>query len=183
MATFLKSEGFRARAIHPGTNWFWNRGAVYADFGFNDFKSEETLPPMEKRGPLASDASMTDETIREADASDEPVFFSAVTLQDHSPYGPNRYDDPTHSVPATVSPWARSSLLSYAEGSADADHGLERLIEWAKKRERPTIVAFFGDHLHRWGRSIVETGFLKDNVAPRKEPTPEAALDHHERHR
>src|SRR4051794_12100727 len=39
LATFLKSQGYRARAIHPGTNWFWNRGAVYADFGFNDFKS------------------------------------------------------------------------------------------------------------------------------------------------
>ncbi|WP_292858504.1 LTA synthase family protein [Mesorhizobium sp.] len=180
MATFLKSEGYRARAIHPGTNWFWNRGAVYADFGFNDFKSEETLPPMEKRGPLASDASMTDEIIREADASDDPVFFFAVSLQNHGPYEPNRYENPTHSVDAPISQWARASLLSYAEGSADADRGLQRLIEWAKKRERPTIVAFFGDHLPPLGPVYVETGFLKDNVAPRKEPTPEAALEHHE---
>ncbi|MBZ9741212.1 MULTISPECIES: LTA synthase family protein [unclassified Mesorhizobium] len=180
MATFLKSEGYRARAIHPGTNWFWNRGAVYADFGFNDFKSEETLPPMEKRGPLASDAAMTDEIIREADASDDPVFFFAVSLQNHGPYEPNRYSNPTHSVQAPISQWARDSLLSYAEGSADADRGLERLIEWAKTRERPTIVAFFGDHLPPLGPVYVETGFLKDNVAPRKEPTPEAALEHHQ---
>ncbi|TPM36764.1 LTA synthase family protein [Mesorhizobium sp. B2-3-5] len=180
MATFLKSEGYRARAIHPGTNWFWNRGAVYADFGFNDFKSEETLPPMEKRGPLASDAAMTDEIIREADASDDPVFFFAVSLQNHGPYEPNRYNNPTHSVQAPISQWARDSLLSYAEGSADADRGLDRLIEWAKKRERPTILAFFGDHLPPLGLVYVETGFLKDNVAPRKEPTPEAALEHHE---
>ncbi|WP_137933851.1 LTA synthase family protein [Mesorhizobium comanense] len=180
MATFLKSEGYRARAIHPGTNWFWNRGAVYADFGFSDFKSEETLPPMEKRGPLASDASMTDEIIREADASDDPVFFFAVSLQNHGPYEPNRYENPTHSVEAPISQWARASLLSYAEGAADADRGLQRLIEWAKTRERPTIVAFFGDHLPPLGPVYVETGFLKDNVAPRKEPTPEAALEHHE---
>ncbi|RVC19245.1 LTA synthase family protein, partial [Mesorhizobium sp. M7A.F.Ca.AU.002.02.1.1] len=96
LATFLKSQGYRARAIHPGTNWFWNRGAVYADFGFNDFKSEETLPPMQKRGPLASDAAMTDEIISEADASEEPVFFFAVSLQNHGPYEPNRYYSPTH---------------------------------------------------------------------------------------
>ncbi len=68
LATFLKSQGYATRAIHPGTNWFWNRTPVYADFGFDDFKSEENLPAMEKRGPLASDASMTDEIIREADA-------------------------------------------------------------------------------------------------------------------
>lgn len=180
MATFLKSEGYKARAIHPGTNWFWNRGAVYADFGFNDFKSEETLPPLEKRGPLASDAAMTDEIIREADSSDQPVFFFAVSLQNHGPYEPNRYDNPTHTVKAPISQWARDSLLSYTEGSADADRGLERLVEWAKKRERPTVIAFFGDHLPPLGPVYVETGFLKDNVAPRKEPTPEAALDHHQ---
>ena len=180
MATFLKSEGYRARAIHPGTNWFWNRGAVYADFGFNDFKSEETLPPMEKRGPLASDAAMTDEIISEADASDDPVFFFAVSLQNHGPYEPNRYYNPTHTVQAPISQWARNSLLSYAEGSADADRGLERLVEWAKKRSRPTVIAFFGDHLPPLGPVYVETGFLKDNVAPRKEASPEAALEHHE---
>ncbi|TIT77226.1 MAG: hypothetical protein E5W57_16035, partial [Mesorhizobium sp.] len=39
---------------------------------------------------------------------------------------------------------------------------------------------FFGDHLPPLGPVYVETGFLKDNVAPRKEPTPEAALEHHD---
>ncbi|SFP93864.1 Phosphoglycerol transferase MdoB [Mesorhizobium sp. NFR06] len=179
LATFLKSEGYRARAIHPGTNWFWNRGAVYADFGFNDFRSEETLPPMEKRGPLASDAAMTDEIMREADASDDPVFLFAVSLQNHGPYEPYRYYNPTHSVDAAISSWARESLLSYAEGSADADHGLQRLIDWAKARQRPTVIAFFGDHLPPLGPVYVETGFLKDNVAPRKEPSADAALEHH----
>ena len=179
LATFLKSEGYRARAIHPGTNWFWNRGAVYADFGFNDFRSEETLPPMEKRGPLASDAAMTDEIIREADASDDPVFLFAVSLQNHGPYEPYRYYNPTHSIDAPISSWARESLLSYVEGSADADHGLQRLIDWAKARQRPTVIAFFGDHLPPLGPVYVETGFLKDNVAPRKEPA-DAALEHHD---
>ncbi|MDG4878064.1 LTA synthase family protein [Mesorhizobium sp. WSM4935] len=180
LATFLKSEGYRARAIHPGTNWFWNRGAVYADFGFNDFRSEETLPPMEKRGPLASDAAMTDEIIREADASDDPVFLFAVSLQNHGPYEPYRYSNPTHSVDAPISSWARESLLSYAEGSADADRGLQRLIDWAKARQRPTVIAFFGDHLPPLGPVYVETGFLKDNVAPRKEPSADAAIEHHD---
>ncbi len=53
---------------------------------------------MQKRGPLASDAAMTDEIIREADASEDPVFFFAVSLQSHGPYEPNRYYNPTHKV-------------------------------------------------------------------------------------
>ena len=177
LATFLKSEGYEARAIHPGTNWFWNRGNVYKDFGFDDFKSEENLPPMQKRGPLASDEAMTDEIIREGEETEEPFFFFAVSLQNHGPYEPNRYPDATHAVQASTSQWARDSLQSYAEGAADADRGLQRLIDWAKNRDRPTIVALFGDHLPPLGPVYVETGFLANNVAPRKEP-PDQMLKH-----
>ncbi|MGP2492446.1 LTA synthase family protein [Mesorhizobium sp. PUT5] len=178
LATFLKSEGYEARAIHPGTNWFWNRGNVYQDFGFDDFKSEENLPPMIKRGPLASDESMTDEIIREGEETDAPFFFFAVSLQNHGPYEPNRYPDAAHAVQASTSQWARDSLQSYAEGAADADRGLQRLIDWAKNRDRPTVIAFFGDHLPPLGPVYVETGFLKNNVAPRKE-APDQMLRHH----
>jgi len=180
MATFLRSEGYETRAIHPGTSWFWNRTPVYADLGFDDFKSEENLPPMERRGPLASDAAMTDEIIREADDTDEPFFFFAVSLQNHGPYEPNRYVNPTHTVEAPTSQWARDSLLSYAEGASDADRGLQRLIEWARQRERPTVIAFFGDHLPPLGPVYVETGFMTNNVAPRREASVEAALQHHQ---
>ncbi|MER8485513.1 LTA synthase family protein [Mesorhizobium sp. M1322] len=178
MATFLKSQGYETRAIHPGTSWFWNRTPVYADFGFDDFKSEENMPYLEKRGPLASDAAMTDEIIREADATDDPFFFFAVSLQNHGPYEPNRYYNPTHKVQAPTSQWAKDSLLSFTEGASDADKGLERLVEWAKNRQRPTVIAFFGDHLPPLGPVYVETGFLRDNVAPRKEPPDEMLLHH-----
>ena len=57
-----------------------------------------TLPPLAKRGPLASDAALTEEIIRQADATNEPFFFFAVSLQSHGPYEPNRYPDTTHKV-------------------------------------------------------------------------------------
>lgn len=179
LATFLKSEGYETRAIHPGTNWFWNRGNVYSAFGFDDFKSEENLPYLEKRGPLASDASMTDEIIREAEATSEPFFFFAVSLQNHGPYEPDRYADNGHRVEAPISLWGRKSLATYAEGAADADRNLQRLVEWAGKRDRPTVIAFFGDHLPPLGQVYVETEFLASPVAPRRE-TPENMLLHHE---
>ncbi len=179
MATFLKSEGYETRAIHPGTSWFWNRTPVYADFGFDAFKSEENMPPLEKRGPLASDAAMTEEIIREADETAEPFFFFVVSLQNHGPYAADRYPDARHAVEASISQPARDSLRSYAEGAADADQGLKRLLDWAQKRERATVIAFFGDHLPPLGPVYVETGFLKDNVAPRRD-TPERMREQHE---
>ena len=61
----------------------------------------------------------------------DPFFFFAVTLQGHGPYEPNRYPDASHKVDARTSGWAKGSILTYAEGIADADAGLKRLIDWA----------------------------------------------------
>ncbi|MGO4611881.1 sulfatase-like hydrolase/transferase, partial [Variovorax sp. 2RAF20] len=81
--TFFRGEGYTARALHPFSGWFWNRNEVYNDFGFEEFRTEETLPPMEKRGIFASDDSLMKEIMREGDGLDKPFFFFAVTLQGH----------------------------------------------------------------------------------------------------
>jgi phosphoglycerol transferase MdoB-like AlkP superfamily enzyme len=178
LATFLKTQGYATRAIHPFEGWFWNRAPVYEAFGFDSFMSEENLPPLETRGLLASDAALTEEIIRQADATAEPFFFFAVTLQSHGPYEPNRYTGTTHTVEASVSDWAKGSILTFAEGAADADKGLARLIEWAEKRERPTVIAFFGDHLPPLGPVFIETGFMKEPVANRKARLAKMSLQH-----
>ena len=109
---------------------------------------------------------------------DKPFFFFAVTLQGHGPYEPNRYPDATHKVDARVSAWSKASIVSYAEGVSDADRGLKRLMDWASKRKRKTVIAFFGDHLPPLGPVYVETGFMKEPVASRKAPVAEMTLEH-----
>lgn len=178
LATFLDGAGYQTRAIHPFTKWFWNRGAVYDAFGFDRFMSEEDMPALEKRGPLASDAALTEEIIRQADGMRDPFFFFAVSLQSHGPYEPFRYTDTTHTVETDASSWTRESILTYSEGASDADKSLGRLIEWAKQRKRPTVIAFFGDHLPPLGPVYVDTGFMKEPVAPRKGPLAEMSLHH-----
>lgn len=177
MATFLRSEGYQTLAIHPGTDWFWNRSNVYKAFGFDEFRSEKTMMSTVRRGPLVSDESMTDEIVAAADAAENPLFLFAVSLQNHGPYEPNRYGNAVHDVHAQTSDWARASLASFAEGASDSDRELQRLIDWAQKRKRPTVIAFFGDHLPPLGPVYVETGFLRTNVAPRKD-TPQNMLLH-----
>lgn len=176
MATFLKSQGYDTLAIHPFEGWFWNRKPVYEAFGFDRFLSAENLPPLKKRGQLVSDAALTEEIIRQADGETEPFFIFAVSLQSHGPYEPNRYATSTHAVRTIGGPWARGSILTYAEGAADADKGLQALLDWASRRERPTVIAFFGDHLPPLGPAYVSTGFLKNPVPDRKEAADKMAL-------
>lgn len=176
MATFLKSQGYATLAIHPFEGWFWNRTPVYEAFGFDRFLSSELLPPLETRGPLVSDAALTEEIIREAEAETGPFFIFAVSLQSHGPYEPNRYASVSHSVTTIGGPWAQGSILTYAEGASDADKGLQRLVDWASQRTRPTVIAFFGDHLPPLGPTYVETGFLASPVPDRREDAVRMAL-------
>ena len=94
------------------------------------------MPPLKKRGLLASDGAFTEEIIRQADLTKEPFFFFAVTLQGHGPYPP----EPLSAMPATRSTrrsanGRRVRSLSYAEGVSDADAGLKRLIDWASQAQ------------------------------------------------
>lgn len=179
LASFFRAEGYETVAMHPFEGWFWNREAVYDAFGFDRFYSVENLPPMKTRGPLVSDQALTDEIIRRADQTERPFFYFAVSLQSHGPYEPYRYPNPAIKVQAPTTETTRQSILSYAEGVHDADKELLRLMDWAVKRERPTVIAFFGDHLPPLNLGYVETKFLKEPVPDRRE-APDALALHRE---
>ena len=170
LASFLGREGYATLAIHPFQKWFWNRANVYGAFGFDRFISEETMEPLEKRGQLAGDAALTELIIKEAEAAENPLFLFAVTLQNHGPYEKGRYPDQRIKVETRAGDAAATAIHTFSEGMMDSDLGLKRLIDWAAKRERETIVVFFGDHLPPLGPTWVATSFMKGNVSDRFGP-------------
>ncbi|MGN8151808.1 LTA synthase family protein [Agrobacterium sp. 22094] len=178
LATFFRSEGYSAVAVHPFQEWFWNRREVYKHFGFEEFRSEETLPPMEKRGAFASDAALTNEIIQTVDAAEKPQFLFAVTLQGHGPYEANRYAEKAVSVSGDFSDNARDALATYAQGVSEADDSFAKLIAWAKGRERETVIVLFGDHLPPLGQAFVESGYMPGMVATRRAPLATMKTEH-----
>ena len=173
MPSFLKNQGYETVAMHPFEGWFWNREHVYKSFGFDQFLSMEKLPKLQTRGMLASDAALVDQVIKRAEQAEKPLFLFAVTLQNHGPYEPGRYKDATVKVGGAVDEWTRGSVATFAQGMADSDRSLQKLIDWAGKRQRHTVIAYFGDHPPPLGPAYVGTGFLPDNVAPRSGPAAE----------
>lgn len=178
LATFFRAEGYTARAVHPFQSWFWNRSAVYKAFGFEHFRSEENLPPMQKRGMFASDESLTREIMREADEAEDPFFFFTVTLQGHGPYEANRYAKNTIAVEGDLPEADRQALATYAQGVKEADDSLKMLMDWAKERDRETIIVIFGDHLPPLNTVYTSTGFMGDVTASRKGTLPEMTAQH-----
>lgn len=178
LATFFRSQGYAARALHPFSGWFWNRNEVYRAFGFEEFHTQETLPAMDMRGMFAADDSLVKEIIREGDAAERPFFFFAVTLQGHGPYEANRYAENTVDVAGNLSDDDRAALATYAQGVREADDSLKMLMDWAEKRDRETIIVLWGDHLPPLGNVYPNTGYMPQQVATRKAPLDVMKKEH-----
>lgn len=179
LATFFRAEGYTARAIHPFRGWFWNRTSVYKAFGFETFKDVDKMPALEKRGNFPSDDALTKEIIRQADMQSDPFFFFAVTLQGHGPYDDGRYARTDITVDGKLDPRSERMLASYAQGVKEADDSLKMLMDWAKKRDRETIIVVFGDHLPPLNTVYKNSGFMNGVTASRK-GTPEQMKKEHE---
>ena len=168
LATFFRSQGYAARAIHPYQSWFWNRGEVYKEFGFEEFKSEENLPVMDKRGIFATDKSLFREIMSEGDQMEKPFFFFSVTLQGHGPYEPNRYPNNTIAIDGNLPQGDRDALSTYVQGVKESDDSLKMLMDWARHRKRETIIVLWGDHLPPLGPVYTDSGYMPEQVATRK---------------
>ncbi len=178
LASFFRGEGYSAIAVHPFQEWFWNRKQVYKNFGFEEFRSEETLPAMEKRGNFASDDALMEEIMATADRTQNPLFLFAVTLQGHGPYETNRYAENTIGIEGELSASASQALATYSQGVVEADEALLKLMRWAKKRDRETIIVLFGDHLPPLGQTFVESGYMPGMVASRRAPLEVMKKEH-----
>jgi phosphoglycerol transferase MdoB-like AlkP superfamily enzyme len=178
LATFFRGQGYAARALHPFSGWFWNRNEVYKAFGFEEFHTEDTMPPMEKRGIFASDDSLMKEIMHEGDEMDRPFFFFAVTLQGHGPYEPNRYIENTVDIKGDLTDTDRDTLATYAQGVRESDQSLKTLMDWAAKRDRETIIVLWGDHLPPLGSVYPNTGYMPEQVASRKAPLDVMKREH-----
>jgi phosphoglycerol transferase MdoB-like AlkP superfamily enzyme len=178
LATFFRAEGYTARAIHPFSGWFWNRSSVYKAFGFETFKDVDKMPPLAKRGNFTSDEALTKEIIRQADMQEDPFFFFTVTLQGHGPYDDGRYAKTDITPEGKLDARDNRMLASYAQGVKEADQSLKMLMDWAKERDRETIIVVFGDHLPPLNTVYQNSGYMKGITASRKGSTEQMKKEH-----
>ena len=150
-----RDAGYRTIALHPYNEKFYSRNSAYGHLGFDEFYGQEaitnTIFAEYKRG------FVTDETTLRAiqhymSDEEQPVFLFAITMQNHQPF--DGIDPSLIQVEVTsdhLSEPALTALTTYTQGLHDADRMLGQLAEWIDKRERPTVLVFFGDHLPTLG--------------------------------
>lgn len=153
MPNYLARLGYQTTAIHPYAKWFWNREEVYKHLGFEKFIDIEGFADPLYKGPFVSDQQVTDSIVAETEANDEPSFIFAVTMQNHTSYDPDKYEDFTVELEtrAEVEPVFTAMIKSFSQGIVDADVAFNNLIDYYDTSPEPTVVVFFGDHLPALG--------------------------------
>jgi len=166
-----KNLGYDAIAIHPYLARFYNRAKCLPLLGFDEYYAESLAQIDEvapyNRGGYVSDDSFVDYLEYFLNNADKPLFLFGITMENHQSYSYKFGYWQTFKVKAknpNLNDQDHNKFENYVEGIRDADAALVKLCEYIDKRERPTVLVFFGDHLPQIGlySAYLDTGFVED---------------------
>ncbi|RXJ00687.1 LTA synthase family protein [Anaerobacillus alkaliphilus] len=162
LASILQDQGYRTIAIHTYLDWFYQRDFVYQQFGFDQFISSKDFEDPKLRRGFIADNEMSQRIIAEHQQSDNPLFIFAVTMQNHSPFNLNHYDEDRITVNGPLSDPLKQKVNTYSTGVKDADDSLKMLVEYFNEVDEPTVIVYFGDHLPLLGEVYSDTQYIHD---------------------
>ena len=165
--TNYRDAGYATVALHPYEKKFYSRDLAYGHLGFDQFLGLEEIAELvdvDYKRDYATDATALRAIQYVLDSAAQPSLVFCITMQNHQPYA---YIDPAlvqvEVSSDRLSEPALSALQTYTQGLCDADKMLGDLCAWIDRRERPTVLAFFGDHLPTLGANTLaynESGFF-----------------------
>lgn len=147
----LDAHGYSTVAVHGNDPTFWNRNTAFKALGFQRFVSQADFPhDAPNDGKYMADSAMTDEILRQLKDSGPPQFIFAISIEAHGPYDVDPKDTAARDaipVPADIEGKDKLELQNYLYHMQHADRELGRLADALAKRQRPTLLLFYGDHL------------------------------------
>lgn len=160
----LRSNGYETVAIHGNDPSFWNRTSAFKAIGFDRFVSQSAFPAgTANDGQYMADRGMTDEILTQLKDSGPPQFLFAISIEAHGPYDTvpaNIAERDAMPVPAGITDKDKLELQNYLYHIHHADQELGRLADVLARRERPTLLLFYGDHLPALSNVFQRAGFV-----------------------
>ena len=153
LASQFSALGYDTLAMHPYVASGWDRDDVYGYFGFDgqlfyqDFYDNPTHY-RRVRSYISDDSlvnKITDLYEEHEAVSDAPIFYFAVTMQNHGGYT-NAADYPTFRQTVHATGVARDDLTTYLSLLQLSDRALEKLVNYFWYKDEPTVIVMFGDH-------------------------------------
>lgn len=149
IATTLKSEGYKAHAVHNFQGNFYGRNNAYAKLGFDDFTSKEYMSNYElNEREWVKDVILTKYIEKALDSTKDSDLVYTVSVQGHSSYPTDaeNYDFPI-KVSGTLDQKVLNQMYYYVNQIKGTDDFIGELVDMVNKRDEDTIILFYSDHM------------------------------------
>ena len=167
LASYLKQYGYFTLASHFANRSNWKRDTVYPLLGFDEFLSEPSVEEFECEHGRISDWANYQEVIRryeqwKDEQTSEHFFCFNVTFQNHGGYLTGyRCENPPHYTGGAADP----DVEEYLSTVHVSDQAFQKLVEYFKQEEEPTVIVMFGDHWPRLNNEFLDTITEQDTSA------------------
>jgi len=149
LASYLKGLGYRTICVHPYHRSFYRRNVVLPRMGFDEFIGIEAFDDVTRDGPYVGDRALAEKVAgmlpRENDA---PVYIHVITMENHGPLHWETVSDlDRRELLQRQLPDDCDDLVTYARHLRNADVMFGMLRDALKRRERPSSLCIYGDHV------------------------------------
>lgn len=148
----LKNAGYATTAVHSYNDELFERRDNFPAIGFDQVVFDrDFLTEPEMAGGYLSDNCLTDELITryEARDKDKPCLLYGLSMENHQPYYPEKYED-SSGIRVHCSQLGQEDLEildTLVHSLRHADEALGRLVDYFSQVDRPVLLVFVGDHL------------------------------------
>ncbi len=148
MAYNLKALGYATHAIHNNDGTFYDRHIIFSQLGFDTFTPIEYMYGIERNiNGFAKDEILVEEITKALDATDGEDLIYSISVQAHGEYPSERMDDEEPIFIRYPEQSMEYAWGYYVNQIAEDDQFLQDLIKALEKRDEPTVLVLYGDHL------------------------------------
>lgn len=179
-ASALSSLGYGTHALHNNGGNFYSRAKVFNNIGFDTYTSKEFMNILQfTENGWAKDEILVQHIMESMDTTEQQDFVFCVSLQGHGEYPEEKVIyAPTIKVEGIEDEAQKNRWEYYVNQVYGMDNFAADLVEAVEKRNEPTVIVFYGDHLPTMGlkaedlksRYLYNTNYvIWDNIGLKKE--------------
>lgn len=151
VATALKEFGYGAHALHNNGGNFYSRADVFEMMGFDSYTSLEFMNALEfTEEGWATDDILTQHILNALDSTDHQDFVFGITVEGHGSYD-HKLKNPEITVSGIENEKKRIEWEYFVNCIYGTDQFIADLLTELEKRNEPTVLVIYGDHLPTMG--------------------------------
>jgi len=165
----MKNAGYYTSFLHMFNDSIYGRTELFSHMGFDEMFFPDDFGAIDPAaaklgtgdrywdyvsqhisGEFYGDSYMADLLIDlyEQKGEDAPVFLYAASMENHTPHAGDKYEtyDFSFTTDAPLSEAAAGALNAYTQGCVNAARALQKLTDYFRTVDEPTVIVFYGDH-------------------------------------